>query len=365
MKPVAFFLLFALVSAGAAVQKDSAVPSDPDQAKLITSDIDNFWRAMDMATIENLEEVLDREYLKRASPGLEDFIRLRIGNAKNLAAAVSHHRKYYQSIRESTLKISPMRSRIKAAFYALKSLYPDAIFPDVYFVIGRLSSGGTTSKRALLIGAEMYGRTPTTPTEELNDWLRQVLAPVENIPHIVAHELVHVQQKTLSARTLLGRSIIEGSADFMAELISGRHINEHLHAYGNPRERQLWEEFKKEMNDSKTDRWLYNGASAKDRPADLGYYIGCKIAESYYNRAADKRQAVKDILGVQDFEKFLQDSGYESKFTKREVRSQESGVRSQESEVRSQESGVRSQESGGLAFTFADDFYLLFHHICH
>ena len=332
MRAIASFLLFALMSASAFAQKDSAVPSDPDQAKLVTSDIDNFWRAMDMATAANLEEVLDREYLKRASPGLEDFIKLRIGNAKNLASVVNAHRKYYQSIRESTLKISSMRPRIKAAFYALKSLYPDAIFPDVYFVIGRLSSGGTTSKRALLIGTEMYGRTPATPTEELNDWLKQVLAPVDNIPYIVAHEIIHVQQKMTFARTLLGRSIIEGSADFLAELISGKHINEHLHLYGNPRERELWEEFKKEMNDSKTDRWLYNGASAKDRPADLGYYIGCKIAESYYNRAADKRQAVRDIIEVQDFEKFLRDSGYESKFVKTEDRSQKTEDRSQKSE---------------------------------
>ncbi|MEW6211459.1 MAG: DUF2268 domain-containing putative Zn-dependent protease [Acidobacteriota bacterium] len=316
MKPVVCFLLFALMSAGAAAQKDSPVPSDPDQAKLVTSDIDNFWRAADIATSENLEEVLDREYLKRASPGLEDFIRLRIGNAKNLAAAFNRYRKYYLSTRESTQKINSMRPRIKAAFYALKYLYPDAVFPDVYFVIGRLSSGGTTSKRALLIGAEMYCKTSATPMGELSDWLKQVLASVDNIPYIVAHELIHVQQKMIFARTLLGRSIIEGSADFLAELISGRHINEHLHAYGNPRERELWEEFKKEMNDSKTDRWLYNGANAKDRPADLGYYIGYKIAESYYNRAADKRQAVRDILEVQDLEKFLRDSGYESKFSR-------------------------------------------------
>ncbi|HEY7546137.1 MAG TPA: DUF2268 domain-containing putative Zn-dependent protease [Blastocatellia bacterium] len=320
MRATAFFLLFALMSASAVAQHDSTVSSDPADVKIVTSDIDNFWRAMDMATDANLEEVLDREYLKRASPGLEDFIKLRIGNAKNLAQAISSHRKYYQSARESTLKIDSMRSRIRAAFYALKYLYPDAKFPPVYFVIGRLSTGGTTSKRALLIGAEMYGRTTATPTEELEDWLKQVLAPVDNIPYIVAHELVHVQQKTVSNRALLGRCIIEGSADFIGEMISGRHINEHLHVYGNPRERELWEEFKKEMNDVKTDRWLYNGSRAKDRPGDLGYYIGYKIAESYYNRTADKRQAVRDIIEVQDFEKFLRDSGYESKFSKSEVK---------------------------------------------
>ena len=51
-----------------------------------------------------------------------------------------------------------------------------------------------------------------------------------------------------------------------------------------------------------------------DRPADLGYYIGYKIAEAYYKNAADKKQAVKDILEIKDFNEFLKASKYEEKF---------------------------------------------------
>ena len=107
----------------------------------------------------------------------------------------------------------------------MKDLYPEAVFPDVYIVIGRLTSGGTTSDRGLLIGAEMNGRTPGMPVEELNDWLKQVITPVDRIPHIIAHELIHFEQKYGGSEVLLVQSIREGSADFLAELISGRHIN--------------------------------------------------------------------------------------------------------------------------------------------
>src|SRR5262249_38212949 len=158
---------------------------------------------------------------------------------------------------------------IRASLRKLKSLYDDAVFPNVYFLIGCMSSGGTTADAGLLIGAEMYGRTADTPEEELDDWFKQVSKPVELIPHIVAHELVHYQQKyPKGERTLLQASIKEGSADFIAELISGKHINTHLHDYANPRERELWAEFKRGMDGTDMSNWLYQGESSKDRPAD-------------------------------------------------------------------------------------------------
>ena len=69
------------------------------------------------------------------------------------------------------------------------------------------------------------------------------------------------------------------------------------------------------MNGKDTSNWLYQGDKAKDKPADLGYYVGYKIAESYYNRAADKKQAIKDILDIKDFNGFLKASGYDEKFS--------------------------------------------------
>jgi uncharacterized protein YjaZ len=59
--------------------------------------------------------------------------------------------------------------------------------------------------------------------------------------------------------------------------------------------------------------WLCNGSQVKGRPADLGYYIGYKICEAYYRNAANKRQAVRDILEVKDFQQFLQASQYDEK----------------------------------------------------
>ena len=61
---------------------------------------------------------------------------------------------------------------------------------------------------------------------------------------------------------------------------------------------------------------MYNYSTVKDKPADLGYYIGYKIAEEYYKNAADKKQAVTDIIEMNDPITFLQKSKYDQKLKK-------------------------------------------------
>jgi hypothetical protein len=235
----------------------------------------------------------------------------RIQNAEYLAQVVKSRQKYYGSIRPSLDSIAGMKDPIRQSLVKLKDLYPKAIFPPVYFVIGTLSSGGTSSNSGLIIGAEMYGLTSQTPTDELNSWQKTVIKPVGDVPHIVAHELIHFQQK-YDGGTLLAASIKEGAADFMAELISGKHINAHVHAFADPREKELWLEFKERMLKKDYKGWLYS--TTEGRPNDLGYWMGYKITKAYYDQMTDKQQAVSNIMNIRDFKKFLDQSGYARKF---------------------------------------------------
>ncbi len=288
--------------------------TDPDKAQIVSSDIDLFWKAYDKARPENSLYIFRDEYLRKGSKGLKEFTAYRVASSCELVDVIEARPKYYASLREVSLKAHKFQGPMRDSFNRLKELYPSAVFPDVYLMIGKMNSGGTYTERSLLIGVDMYGLTPDTPMEELSDWLKNVLKPIDEIPYIVAHELIHYQQKYPKERKLLGSVIGEGSADFLAEMISGKHINHHLHEWGNPREKQLWEEFRNSAVTDDSARWLYNGGKIKDRPADLGYYIGYKIAEAYYKNAADKKQAVKDILEIKDFNEFLKASRYEAKF---------------------------------------------------
>lgn len=107
----------------------------------------------------------------------------------------------------------------------------------------------------------------------------------------------------------------EGSADFIASLISKGNFNKHIYKYGYAHEAALWKQFRGEMAGGDVSSWLYSGTPRGDRPADLGYFVGFRIAQAYYERAADKRQAIRDIIvppaGV---EKLLADSHYGQRF---------------------------------------------------
>ena len=151
----------------------------------------------------------------------------------------------------------------------------------------------------------------------MDAWHKAVLRSIDVLPHIVAHELIHYQQKhPMADRSLLAQAIHEGSADFVGERISGGNINDHLHRYGNPIEKELWLAFQQEMGGTDVSNWLYQGDKAKTRPADLGYYMGYKICEAYYNQSADKTQALRDILEIKDFKQFLAASRYAEKFNR-------------------------------------------------
>jgi len=323
MKQVFLLILATLFSVSSISGQDNKPAElisspNPEKAQIVTSDIALFWRAYDMAKPENNLVIYRDEYLKKGSVGLQEFLRSKIGNSCNLVTAIDAAPKYYAALRAQSAKVENYKPQMLASFKKLKEIYPDAVFPNVYFLVGRMNASGTVTYKGLLIGVEMYGKTDDASVAELSGWKKASVSRIEDIPFIVAHELVHYQQKYGlfgSELSLLGKSLHEGSADFIGELIAGGSINRQLHEYGNPREKQLWLEFKKEMNNKDASNWLYQGDKAKDKPADLGYYVGYKIVESYYNKAKDKKQAIKDILDIKDFNGFLKASGYDEKFS--------------------------------------------------
>jgi len=59
---------------------------------------------------------------------------------------------------------------------------------------------------------------------------------------------------------------------------------------------------------------MWSKPADPEKPSHIGYAIGFRIVESYYNNASDKTQAVNEILRVKNYEEFLQKSGYAQKF---------------------------------------------------
>ena len=53
-----------------------------------------------------------------------------------------------------------------------------------------------------------------------------------------------------------------------------------------------------------------------EKPCDLGYYVGYKICQAYYEQAAAKKRAVADLLPATDFAALLDRSGYARKWAR-------------------------------------------------
>ncbi|TNJ35033.1 DUF2268 domain-containing putative Zn-dependent protease [Arenimonas terrae] len=307
-------LFLSTALAAAAGHAIAARPAGPDHARIVTEDLPRFWRAFDAsraAAPAARAGIFQRDYLDAGSDGLAVFTRLRIGDGAQLAATIDRHPRYYASLRARLAGVAAQEPALRAGFRRLAEIYPAAEFPDVYLLVGRMNSGGTLGEEGLMIGLEMYGRYPDTPDEELGEWHRAVLRDLEGLPHIVVHELVHYQQRYAlgASPTLLQMAVNEGVADFLGELATGHHINAHVHAWAEPRARELWAEFAARRHDTSAKGWLYDPTPGQDRPADLGYWMGYRIARAYYERSPDKAAAVREMLTITDFEAFLARSG--------------------------------------------------------
>jgi hypothetical protein len=365
-------LLIALALGARPARAQSAAPSanrDPDRAKLVTSDLPNFWRALDQsaagdsaARVRALEDI----YLRPGSPGLKawEMVRLvdqeavmakldtvvwprarleavmRAGDespmlpalvaaaapyidhdaAIRLARTVSAVPAYYATIRRNALSLDAdagMRDSIRARFHRFKAMYPEAVFPDVYFLVGRLTSGGTTAPAGLLLGVEVNERAGRAPDGTPIASTAPAGERVARYAGIIAHELMHYQQHGAGGRALLDASLGEGVADFVAGLVSGAPSpcgTGDRNAWGIAHEGELWSEFSAAALGEKSSDWLYNGGRSSARPADLGYFMGCRVAEAYYGRAKDSHAALVRLFTRDDAAGLLKESGYAARF---------------------------------------------------
>src|SRR3546814_15661646 len=74
-----------------------------------------------------------------------------------------------------------------------------------------------------------------------------------------------------------------------------------LHQWAKGREKELETIFLAEKDQKAIgSRWLYNQKGAGGWSGDLGYWLGYRVANSYYDRAPDKRTAIKPIIEMRD-----------------------------------------------------------------
>lgn len=297
-----------------------------------TIDIHHFWNAYDKLnnckSYQDSVNVIQENYLDLATNGLKEFQKVRYFSAEFFVERIKKYKNFYNSVRNNTLLFSET-GNFASIISKISELYPESKPAKITFVVGPMSTGGTISDNYLLIGAEMLSGDKNCDVSEItNENLKSDVLSRTNqtdvfnfVEETVAHEYIHTQQKQIDDNAckcyLLEHILKEGIASYISEkLIMQRKVEVQSRAalYVNENEKQLWNEIKKELCTKDFSNWLYNASTSKNRPGDLGYRIGYKIAESFYENSTDKNNAVKEMIEMDNPLIFLDKSKYDLKF---------------------------------------------------
>ncbi len=272
------------------------------QPTIHIEDVERFYRIYSAANGHPTADELQRDYLDPGSEGLHQFARMRKITGASIADTLAKRPEIYSGAKRCMDVLPAVRERVTVALGTLEQLYPEARFPSVTIAVGRGKPVGVGSPvSGVQIGLEALCAT---------DWLNPNVE--DRFVHLIAHEYAHVQQVQALVDdehpTVLAMSIIEGAAEFTAELISGKVSNLRLGDSTAGREKEIETAFIADQDKTETSAWLYN--STPEQPRDLGYWVGYRIVKSYYQHASDKRRALREILQMNDPKAFLSKSGW-------------------------------------------------------
>ncbi|HEY2533533.1 MAG TPA: DUF2268 domain-containing putative Zn-dependent protease [Xanthobacteraceae bacterium] len=299
-KPCLGFFLRVLAST---LMAGAALGAAPTGIEIQTEDVTRFYKVYDAAGGHPSAEQLQRDYIDLGTPGFHHLATVRNVTAERIAEAIVKRPELYTEARVCLAALPRVRERLNADFRKLLILYPEAQKPPVTILVGR--------GRPLAISG---------PGDGVQIGLEAMCAPNarflnpnvgDRFVHVIAHEYVHSQQSRLiddDHPTVLERSLLEGAAEFIGEMISGDVAYGMFRTSTKGREKEIETKFAADVDKTDLSDWLDN--TTPEKVGDLGYWVGYRIVQSYYQKAPDKRAALHEIIRMSDPNAFLTKSGW-------------------------------------------------------
>ena len=291
--------------------------------KIITQDVSNFWEAVD--SLKNQKDTLktfQNLVIDRASEEFKVFIRIWKIKASDYAYQISRYPKFYETLREQTNKLINSQDSIRKIVNRFQNLYPNFKQADICIAFGNFNTGGNIaiagSRNLVYIGLEYHGLDTTTSIRELSA-SKQDYVSRSNFFRTIIHELVHIQQythgkkiiKSIEGNLLANRILREGIPDFISQLIVDKGNNGNYFTYGLKNENNLKAKLKIELWNIKSGNWFGgNDSSFIDKPRDLGYFMGSRIAKNFYNLSYRQKSNLTDLIEIKNVKKFIRESRY-------------------------------------------------------
>jgi hypothetical protein len=261
-------------------------------------------------------EALQAQYLDPAGRGVEIFTPYRIKNAQHLAAAIARNPAPYREAIERCLPlVRGTEPDLRAIYLGFRGLLPDQPLPRIAVVFGADNSGGTAQSDMQVLGLEVLCRL--APDDAA---FRRLMR------HFYAHETVHTFQRfdaaRLEADPLLASALVEGTADYIARLVTGEMPDPERARWAEAHADFVMAEFARDIaaardpalteaqRNAVLHRWIHNAGNPPEGwPSELGYWVGMTIAERYVAKAPDRAAAIRELLRLDDPRAVLARSG--------------------------------------------------------
>ena len=265
---------------GAPQSATSTAPAPESGPVIQIEDVTLFYKVYDAAGGHPTANQLQHDYIDAGSDGLHHLAEARRVTGEAIAKNLAAHPEMYSDAKRCMAVLPRVRERLQTALLKLGQLYPEAKFPPVTIAVGR--------GKPVAIGSPVSGIQVGLEALCATNWLNPNVE--DRFVHVIAHEYAHVQQARSLVDdehpTVLEMSLIEGAAEFTAELVSGEVSNSQFRESTKGRELEIETAFVPDEDKTDISKWLYN--STLEKPGDLGYWVGYRIVKSYYQQLPTK-----------------------------------------------------------------------------
>lgn len=288
-------------------QVRSEVPPDRSPGtRIVLDDVRTFVRAYGrLDESPDTLRILQQGYLDLGTPGLAAFQEKFPFTVDDLNEAIRTNPADYDGLAQRLAWLESIQESLVQAGDSLTRLGANGSALPVYLVVGAHNDVASGSRAGALVTVEVGAARPEKT----------------NLLPLVVHELTHVHQfstigmeryQTIynERKTLLAITLREGIADFLARLVTGVTTQERAREFLSENRNRMWEAFVADMCGEETGDWMWTRPSDPSQPSYVAYALGAEVAEAYYAREPDKRNAVAAMIASDDSAAFLSASGY-------------------------------------------------------
>lgn len=323
------FLLFSFLNAGAQKLEGAGLSEGSTNFRFHYEDIENFRTVLEIAHAKGDTLQAMKNYFSKGSEGMKAWIGRYGISPERMVKAIKSFPAYYDYLAQTDTDLRRYEDEISKGLSQIKALYPSPFvhIPPVYYFI-LFAGGGSVEMTANMISVDYFGYHDNMDVSEFDKIGglfpagKLALVRLDLIPYVAIHETAHLLQSYAQGefdyvsiykadkQTMMAYAIREGGADFLAYLGANIQDTDKVR-YGDDHEKELWELFEPLLYEMVDDnKGWFSGTSEDhpDWPFQIGYYMGFKIVEYYYDQAPDKEEAIRQILysyKPDDFKEFI------------------------------------------------------------